>query len=100
MNDSNTLWNVAIAFLAIWAILLSPWLYFVLATCSLRFAISWRLKRFFEKLQWTFTSWLPRWVICLAAVRLIAETTSGKYSNTDVNDVRAATCIRRWADAS
>ncbi len=39
---------------------------------------------------------LPRWLVYLATVRLMSHGTTGKYSATYVDDVRAVTLMKRW----
>jgi hypothetical protein len=39
---------------------------------------------------------LPRWLVYLAAVRLIAHATTGKYGTQIVPDLLAMEALKRW----
>lgn len=41
---------------------------------------------------------IPRKLAYFAAVRVIAEATTGKWSNTNVVDLPAMEAVRRWDD--
>jgi hypothetical protein len=40
----------------------------------------------------------PRRVVYFCAIRLGAETTTGKFSNTIVPEVEFMTCLKRWEE--
>jgi len=42
---------------------------------------------------------MPRWLVYFCAIRLGAEVTTGKYSNTVVPDITLTDALRRWAGA-
>ena len=49
-----------------------------------------------KKIQIWIVWKLPRWLIKWAAVRLIAEATTGEYSSTVVPELRAMEALKRW----
>lgn len=48
------------------------------------------------QIQRAIANMLPRWLVEVATIRLIAHATTGKYGSTDVNELRAMTALRRW----
>lgn len=41
---------------------------------------------------------LPKELVYYCTIRLMAYGTTGKYSNTNVGNVRAITLLKRWCD--
>lgn len=58
--------------------------------------LKWAFERWLSALQWFIAMHLPRWLVFLASVRLMSFATTGKYGNTEVPEVRAVTCLKRW----
>lgn len=49
-----------------------------------------------EKVQMWIAWRLPRWLVKWAAVRLVAEATTGKYGTTIVPELTAMDALKRW----
>ena len=49
-----------------------------------------------ERIPWWVASRLPRRIVCLAAIRLVAFAASGKYKHQDVFELTAMDAIGRW----
>lgn len=43
---------------------------------------------------------LPRRLVFFCAVRVGAETTTGKFGNTIVPEITLITCLKRWEELS
>ena len=42
---------------------------------------------------------LPKWLVMLATVRLIAHATAGEYGSTVVPELKAVDALQRWETA-
>ena len=58
--------------------------------------IRWRMRQLREWLEWKVAFLLPRRIAGLAAVRVVAEATTGRYSPTVVPELPAMEALRRW----
>ena len=58
--------------------------------------LTWAYWRAVDGFQWWAAMHMPRWMVYLGAIRLMSAATTGKYSNTEVGEVRAVTCLKRW----
>jgi hypothetical protein len=58
--------------------------------------IRWRLRQLREWLEWKVAFLLPRKIAALAAVRVVAEATTGRYSTTVVPELPAMEALKRW----
>lgn len=54
----------------------------------------WNVKK--DKLQMWLAWHLPKWLVKLAAVRLIAHATTGQYGSTVVSELTAMDALKRW----
>ena len=50
-----------------------------------------------NQIIWAIVWALPKRVIYVAGIRMIAHATTGQYAQTDTGDIRAMTCLRRWS---
>jgi len=55
-----------------------------------------RLEVVKEKLQLWIVYHLPKWVVYMAAIRLMAHATVGEYSNQVVPELNAMDALKRW----
>lgn len=49
-----------------------------------------------EKLQFWFAWKMPRWLVYFCSIRLIANATTGKYSNIEVPKLNAMDALNSW----
>ena len=60
------------------------------------------MKSFFRRVWtavcWKIACWLPRDIVYLAAIRLGANATTGKWSDQVVPELRFMEAVKRWGD--
>lgn len=55
-----------------------------------------RYYHFKEKLQFWFAWKMPKWLVYFCSIRMIANATTGKYSNTEVPKLTAMEALERY----
>lgn len=60
------------------------------------FRLQFQLSALKFRIQRVIANMLPEWLIEMATIRLVVYATTGKYSMTDVSELRAMTALRRW----
>lgn len=57
-------------------------------------------KFFYDTLPQWIAGMLPRRVCYFTFIRVVAETTTGRYSNTVVPELTAMEAVKRWESAT
>lgn len=62
----------------------------------LKWEIKWHYASALSAVQWFVTMLLPRWLVAMATIRLVAHATTGMYGHTDATNLRIMEAIKRW----
>jgi len=63
---------------------------------KLRFNLIWFMQHRPARIKLNLAWIMPRWLVYLCAVRLIAHATTGQYGETNPGELRAMEALERW----